>query len=151
MCVDPTDAVLTHRVRYHETDAQGFLFNSRYLELADVALTEYFRSLGLPYLDLLRAGVDPSVVSAELAFRKPAFFEDVLEVAVTCSRVGRASFTLRMVVTRAEDTVAEMTLTYVNVDPQAKASRPLPGVVGKRLQTDLQERRDKYPVAASGA
>jgi acyl-CoA thioester hydrolase len=91
------------------------------------------------------------VVSAELAFRKPAFFEDVLEVAVTCSRVGRASFTLRMVVTRAEDTVAEMTLTYVNVDPQARASRPLPHAVGKRLQTALQEGRERCTVAAGGA
>jgi acyl-CoA thioester hydrolase len=26
--------VYSHRVRYHEADAQGFLFNSRYLEVA---------------------------------------------------------------------------------------------------------------------
>lgn len=37
--------VLHHRVRYHETDAQGFLFNSRFLEIADVALTEFMRSI----------------------------------------------------------------------------------------------------------
>ncbi len=38
--------VLRHRVRYHEADAQGSLFNSRYLELADDATTEFFRVLG---------------------------------------------------------------------------------------------------------
>lgn len=51
--------VLQHRVRYHEADAQGFLFNSRFLELADVAMTEYFRSIGWPYRKLLAEKVDP--------------------------------------------------------------------------------------------
>jgi acyl-CoA thioester hydrolase len=72
--------VYRHRVRYHETDAQGFLFNARYLELADVAMTEFFRELGWPYPELVAAGADPSVVSATLTFRKPARFDDLLDV-----------------------------------------------------------------------
>jgi acyl-CoA thioester hydrolase len=132
-------SVLTHRVRYHETDLQGFMFNSRYLELADVAMTEYFRALGLPYLELLDAGADPSVVSAQLEFRRAARFEDVLAVAVGCTRVGRSSFTLDMSVTRAQETVADMRLTYVNVDAEATASRPLPEAVARCLRRDLRE------------
>ena len=131
--------VLTHRVRYHETDPQGFLFNSRYLELADVAMTEYFRALGLPYLELLEAGADPSVVSAQLDFRRAALFEDVLVVAVGCTKVGRSSFTLDMSVTRAQETVADIRLTYVNVDVGAAASRPLPEAVARRLHADVRE------------
>lgn len=69
--------VYRHRVRYHEADAQGFLFNSRYLELADVALTEFFRALGWPYQKLVAAGVDPSVVKATIEYKTPARFEDV--------------------------------------------------------------------------
>ena len=64
--------VHTHRVRYHETDAQSFLFNSRYLEIADVAMTEFFRHLGWSYEKLNADGVDPSVVSAQLQFLAPA-------------------------------------------------------------------------------
>jgi acyl-CoA thioester hydrolase len=140
--------VLTHRVRYHETDPQGFLFNSRYLELADVAMTEYFRALGLPYLQLLEAGADPSVVSAQLEFRTAALFEDVLEVAVGSTGVGRSSFTLTMAITRARETVAEMTLTYVNVDPRVAASRPLPELVANRPRADLPETGPRCTVAA---
>jgi acyl-CoA thioester hydrolase len=139
--------VLTHRVRYHETDPQGFLFNSRYLELADVAMTEYFRALGLPYLELLEAGADPSVVSAQLEFRRAALFEDVLDVAVGCTRVGRSSFTLDMSISRAQEAVADMRLTYVNVDTDAAASRPLPEAVARRLQDDLRETESRDAAA----
>jgi len=48
-----------HRVRYHETDAQKFAFNARYLEWADVAMGEFFRALGGSYRELVELGFDP--------------------------------------------------------------------------------------------
>lgn len=127
--------VHTHRVRYHETDAQGFLFNSRYLELADVAMTEFFRALGWPYMELIVQGVDPSVVSASLSFVKPVHFDDVLEVEVSCSRVGRSSFDLELSVTRDGAQVASIAMVYVNVDATAKESQPLPAPIARALST----------------
>lgn len=129
--------VLSHRVRYHEVDAQGFLFNSRYLELADVAMTELFRGLGFTYPELLTAGADPSVVSARLTFRTPARLDDVLEVDTWCSRVGTSSFDLDSEVRRGDDLIAEMALTYVNVDAAAAASRPLPAPIARTLSLSV--------------
>jgi acyl-CoA thioester hydrolase len=126
--------VLEHRIRYHEADAQGFLFNSRFLELADVGMTEYFRSIGWPYLDLLAAGVDPSVVRAALQFSRPARFEEVVEVLVGCTRVGTSSFDLNMIVRRDGVQIATMELVYVNVDTTTSRSRPLPGAVAASLR-----------------
>jgi acyl-CoA thioester hydrolase len=128
--------VYRHRVRYHEADAQGFLFNSRFLELADVAMTEYFRALGFPYLALVAAGADPSVVRADLTFMAPARFEDDLSVSATCVRVGTSSFVLAMEVWRDHSRLAELTLTYVNVDPVSATSRPLPEPVAEALVRD---------------
>lgn len=125
--------ILRHRVRYHEADAQGFLFNSRFLELADVAMTEFFRSLGFSYAALASAGVDPSVVSAAIQFHKPARFDDVLDVSVACPRVGRSSFDLSMVVCRESETVATIELTYVNVEAAAEHSVPVPIEIVKVL------------------
>ncbi len=102
----PPSVVLRHRVRHYEADAQGFLFNSRYLELADAGMTEYLRGLGFPYLDLVASGVDPSVVSAQLQFRAPARFEDILAVSVRCVRVGTASFALGVEVWREAERLA---------------------------------------------
>lgn len=122
-----------HRVRYHEADAQGFLFNSRYLELADVAFTEFLRALGWPYADLIEAGADPAVVSASLQFKRPAQFDDVLDLDVTCTRVGRSSFELTTAVRRGEDEIAEMVLTYVNVHADSATARPLPDGISAAL------------------
>ena len=125
---------MTHRVRYHETDAQGYMFNSRYLEIADVAMTEYFRLLGLPYLELLAAGADPSVVQASVGFRQPARFEDELDVYVSCPRVGRTSFELHTELLKDQDVVASMDLTYVNVDAAQARPRVLPAQVAELLR-----------------
>ncbi|MER7395241.1 thioesterase family protein [Streptomyces sp. NPDC000151] len=123
-----------HRVRYHEADAQGFLFNGRYLEIADVAMTEFFRAHGYPYRDLVASGVDPSVVSARLSFRAPAHFDEELEAHVTCTRVGTSSFTLVTRVTRDSTVLTDMELVYVNVDPATGSARPLTGDVATALR-----------------
>ncbi|MGW3953584.1 acyl-CoA thioesterase [Streptomyces sp. NPDC004752] len=131
--VMPTAFVHTHRVRYHEADAQSFLFNSRYLEIADVAMTEYFRHLGWPYDKLNASGVDPSVVSAQLHFKAPAFFDDVLQVHVACVRIGRSSFELDLNVKRDATELARINIVYVNVDADTAAARPLPQAVAAAL------------------
>ncbi|WP_223838439.1 acyl-CoA thioesterase [Saccharopolyspora pogona] len=125
----------THQVRYHETDAQSYLFNSRYLEIADVAMTEFFRHLGWPYQALNAGGVDPSVVSARIEFRAPAFFDDLIDFRVECTRVGRSSFELRHVVTRSETELAEINVVYANVDASENRARPLPDAVSAALSS----------------
>ncbi|WP_207918717.1 acyl-CoA thioesterase [Saccharopolyspora karakumensis] len=113
-------------MRYHEVDLQGYLFNARYLEILDVAMAEYFRSLGWSYSDLNRAGMDPSVVSANLRFASPARFDDVLDVETRCSRVGSSSFDLGFTVTSGSREIATAELTYVNVDAAETRAQPIP-------------------------
>lgn len=115
-------------------DSQGFLFNSRYLEIADVAMTEFFRSIGWPYPKLVAEGTDPSVVSAILSFKAPAFFDDNLDVDVKCRKVGTSSFHLDISIARDETELANVELVYVNVDPAKARSRPIPEAVALALR-----------------
>jgi len=126
-----------HRVRYQETDLQGFVFNSRYLDIIDVGMVELIKSLGQPYLDMVASGTDPSVVRAEIDFRKPARFDDLLDVHVVCTHVGTSSFRLHTRITRGEDLIAVSDLAYVNVDPATESSRPLPAEIAERLRKIL--------------
>ena len=132
--------VYQHRVRSHEVDSQGFLFNSRYLEVADVAMTEFFRTIGWPYPKLVAEGTDPSVVSAILSFRSPAYFDDVLDVEVNCAKVGTSSFQLDVSVTRDQAELANIELTYVNVDATKARSRPIPEAVAQTLRSHIPPR-----------
>lgn len=115
----------SHRVRYHEVDGQGYLFNARYLEIADVAFTELARALGLEITPTDENDFDPSVVTAALEYRSPARFDDVLDVDVTVTHVGRSSFSVVLTVTAGERHVNTIKLTYVNVDAPNANSRPL--------------------------
>ena len=129
--------VYRHRVRYHEADAQGYLFNGRYLEIADVAMTEFFRSIGYAYGDLVAAGVDPSVVHASIEFLRPVRFDDDLEAWTDCARVGRSSFDLDTAIRRGDGDVARIHIVYVNVDPSRDRSREIPGEVARALRAAM--------------
>lgn len=129
--------VLQHRVRYHEADAQGFMFNSRFLELADVALTEYLRLLGWPYHDMVQAGVDPSVVKATVDFKAPARFDDLLDLDTECDHVGTSSFSLTTTISREADLIAVTSLVYVNVDAQLATAQPLTAEIADALRAGI--------------
>jgi len=129
--------VYRHQVRYHEVDQQGFLFNAHVLTIADVGLTELFRSLGWRYDELVAGGTDPSLAKTEIAFLRPARFDDVLDVEVTPTHVGRSSFTLSFHLRCGAYPVATVDTVYVNVDPDTATSRPLPAEVAARLRAVL--------------
>lgn len=137
--------VYRHRVRYHEADCQGYMFNGRFLELADVGMVEFFRELGWDYARLNDTGVDPSVAHASLDFISPGVFDDELDLDVECSRVGTSSFDLDTVVRRRSDVVARIHIVYVNVDTAVNRSRPLP----EPLASVLMERAARPALAVS--
>lgn len=84
------------RVRYGECDAQQVVFNSRYGEYADVAVTEYFRVLFGGIKEMLNQGLDTQVVRFAIDWKSPARFDDVLGITVETTRVGKTSFTLQV-------------------------------------------------------
>ena len=63
------------RVRYNECDAQRVVFNARYADYVDLAMTEFMRALGCGYTELLARGLDNQVVRLTLDWRAPARFE----------------------------------------------------------------------------
>lgn len=130
-------AAFEHRVRYHEVDQQGVLFNGRYFEIADVGHTEMIRALGWTYPELNALGADPSVVHVEADFLASARFDDVLDVEVDCLRVGRSSFVLRTQICRDGARLAVMKATHVNVDAKAGRSLPLPEAFAEALRSSI--------------
>lgn len=125
---------LRHRVRYHETDQQGYLFNARYLEIADTAMAEFVRDLGWTYRQMNNSGIDPSVVHADVDFHSPARHDDDIDVDVGCSGVGKSSFDLWFTMRCGSRLVASLTLTYVNVQAEEGRAVPLPGPFAEALR-----------------
>ncbi len=110
------------RVKFHECDPQGVVFNSRYAEYASVAACEFLRALGRP------EGTSCALVRQLLEWHTPAAFDQVLEASVWAHELGRSSF---VIVTefrrdRRDGLIASVESTYVYIDRAARSSRELP-------------------------
>jgi acyl-CoA thioester hydrolase len=83
------------RVRYAECDAQGVVFNAKYLEYIDVANTEFFRAVMGSYQQLVEQGMETQVVGVTMDWNAPARFDDVVAITLSTQRIGNTSFTLK--------------------------------------------------------
>ena len=115
------------RVRWAEADMQGIVFNGHYLTYFDVAVTEYWRALGLPYPQTTAdSGGELYTVKATVEYHAPARYDDELDLMVRCARIGRSSLTFALEIWRGGDHVASGELVYVHADPQTRRSARLP-------------------------
>lgn len=118
-----------HRVRLSECDPQGRVFNSRYLEMFDVAIVELWREALGSYLALEEAGFAFVLAEIRVRYRAPAALDELLDVVVRPGAPGRSSLAVRFDVRCADRTVALADARYVCVDAAAFAPTPWPGWV----------------------
>ncbi|MCW5923907.1 MAG: acyl-CoA thioesterase [Saprospiraceae bacterium] len=72
------------RVRYGETDQMGYLYYGHYAQYYEVGRVETIRSLGLTYKELEeKHGIWLPVVSLDMRFVRPAYYDDLLTVRTT--------------------------------------------------------------------
>ena len=113
------------RVGFSDTDAQGIVYYGRYLPYFDLARVEYHRHLGL-----LRLETDHEFVMRACAveYLAPARFDDLIEVFIRISRIGRSSVTYECAAFRVADDAPMVTAhqTLVLVDLEERRAAPVP-------------------------
>ncbi|MEK4297166.1 thioesterase [Paenibacillus odorifer] len=70
----------TLRVRYQESDQMGVVYHANYLNWFESGRTEMFRQVGFTYRELEKQGVLLPVTSADLQFKSPARYDDLISV-----------------------------------------------------------------------
>ena len=132
------------RVWFSDTDAQGVVYYGRYLPYFDHARREYLRHLGLA---AQWHGDQEFVMRAlEVQYEAPAVFDDLLEIFVRTSRIGRSSLTNECAAYRVEDDrlMCTATLTVVLIDTATRQPIAVPddyrqslaAFEGQRLDTE---------------
>ncbi|MCK9248292.1 MAG: acyl-CoA thioesterase [Solirubrobacteraceae bacterium] len=121
------------RVRWHECDPQGVVFNANYLTYFDMAIGELWRDLYGSYAALQAEGVDTMVAETTLRYRAAARFDDELVVRAAVERLGTTSFVIAFRVTRGDDLIAEGESRYVFVDVTTLTKAEPPAEVRRRL------------------
>ncbi|MFE0020734.1 acyl-CoA thioesterase [Amycolatopsis sp. NPDC059021] len=105
------------RVRYHECDGQGIVFNANYMAYVDMACFELEKALFGTHEEFLAHGVDVVVAECTLKFRAPARFDEELVVSPFLNHLGTTSLIFDFEIRRGDTLIAEATLRYVFVDP----------------------------------
>ena len=122
------------RVRWVEVDMQKIVFNGHYLMYFDTAIADYWRALGLPYEEAMQQlGGDLYVKKASVEYHSSARFDDRLEVALKCARIGNSSVTFSGAIFRDGALLVSCELIYVFADPVAQTSKPVPQALRELL------------------
>lgn len=131
------------RVGFSDTDAQGIVYYGRYLPYFDLARVEYLRHLRLLEPDV---GARHFVMRAStVEYHAPAVFDELLEVFVRISRIGRTSLTWSLRTHRVADDdlmcTADQTLVLIELAERQPAAIPesFRAIVRALEGTDLVE------------
>jgi acyl-CoA thioester hydrolase len=117
------------RVRYGEVDQQGVVFNARYLDFGDIAVTEYWRQVGFRF-----SGQDVMefhVARAEVDFKKPIYPDSLIDLWTRIERFGNTSMTVITEIHSAgkEELLAVIRSVQVHVDLAQHKPMPIPQAV----------------------
>lgn len=118
--------ISTMRVVYSDTDQMGFVHHSNYLKYYETARWNLFRHLGEPYRNLEERGFLLPVISVQMNFIKPAFYDEQLVIETTISaNKGAKLFLSYKMFNEEQDLIntAKITLAFVNVHSR-KPCRP---------------------------
>ena len=125
--------VHTFRVRYHECDAQGIVFNANWFTYFDVTLTEWFREAFGSYDALVGAGTDVVLAETTATFKASARFDEELRISAEVERLGTTSMVVRFTARRGEDELVLGRTVYVFVDTRTLGKREIPADVRAKL------------------
>jgi acyl-CoA thioester hydrolase len=75
------------RVRYADTDKMGVVYYANYLVWFEVARTEWLRESGWTYRDMEAEGFALPVIEAHCRYRRPARYDDEIELRTTAAAV----------------------------------------------------------------
>ncbi len=115
------------RVRFRDVDLQRIVYYGKYLDWFDNALYEYLRSFGFESAELNDLhGFDTSVVRAEIDYVAPARFDELVEIGVRVTRLGRSSLDVHFEVRNPAGVVCRAKLVLVNYDAEHARARPIP-------------------------
>jgi len=73
--------------RYSETDQGGVVHNSVYPVWFEIGRTELLRANKVAYKDLEAASIFFVVAEINIKYRRPAFYDEALEIETTCEKV----------------------------------------------------------------
>ena len=128
------------RVYYEDTDFSGIVYHASYLRFMERGRTNYLRLIGADHRALFEQAAAEApgfafvVRHMDIAFRKPAFMDDVLTILTAPEEVKGASITLHQKVMRGDDLLVEAHVQVAFVS--GGRARPIPKPLRIAMKAD---------------
>lgn len=98
----PGVGAIQTRARYCECDPMGVVHHAAYIPWLEMGRTELLREAGVSYAELEAAGVFLVIVKLECSFRRPAYYDDLVEIRTRVVGGSRIKIRHEYEVVRAE-------------------------------------------------
>ena len=125
------------RVYYEDTDNGGVVYYANYLKFMERARTEWLRAMGVEQDHLVQQhDLIFAVRSAQVEYRKPARFNQLLNVSAAIANTGKASLTFKQKITPAEDNnvvLCEGQIRIVSLSASTFTPKPLPAAISLEI------------------
>jgi len=150
------------RVYYEDTDAGGVVYYANYLKFMERARTECLRGLDFE-LDQLQQqyGIIFAVHSVSIQYKKPARFNDSLNVVTSIMSLGRASIKFSQKIFPAQNPVNGLPLCVAEVkiaclNAESFSSRKIPAQILQKINmktglTTATKKQIPTPEVCSGS
>lgn len=114
-------------VRWSEVDAQKIVFNAHYLTYADIAVSEYWKQMAMPYAQSWASlGGELVVKKAAVTYHASAQMGDLLEIGIRCTQQGNSSLHFQAGIFHGQTLLntVELVYVFVNADRQPQTVPP---------------------------
>jgi acyl-CoA thioester hydrolase len=110
------------RILYADTDAMGIVWHGNYVRFFEFGRTEALREIGFPYDKFEERGLMMPLVGMTVEYKRPARFDDVLDIASWPRRLGAAKIAIAYEVTNKAtgDLIATGETTHAIVNKEMK-------------------------------
>ena len=122
------------KVYYEDTDVGGVVYYANYLKFLERARSEAIYSLGYTNSSILKKfEVLLIVKSCKIDYKKPAMFEDTLEILSEVKSFTKTSFLMKQSILRNNEVISDAEIHLVSVDKNGKPSK-IPEDLRKKLE-----------------
>ena len=124
------------RIYHEDTDGGGVVYHANYLKFMERARTEWLRDLGFEQTELKdEMGVMFVVRALELQYRRPACFNDTLDVISTLAKISRCLLEFEQNIQRKEELLTTAKVEVACVD----AATFRPAAIPQRMRQKFTE------------
>ncbi len=127
------------RPRYGEVDQMGYVYHANYVTYCHQARNELLRKLGIDEIKLEKKHIILPVISFEIIYKKPAYYDEHITIKTTIREVPKVRLSFEFEIKNKQNTLlGKAKSTVVFVDSQSRLPKSIPDFIENIFKTKFK-------------